>query len=134
MRIYFDENFSPHLVEGLRQIQEGRKSEGIVVCSVIEEFGRGSSDEIWIPSIAKRHGVAFTQDLNINRVRAQWELCRGSKVGIFFLKPPKKEGLGYWAIVQLVIRHWPKIKQLAEKSRRPFGYVIEAHRTKFRKL
>lgn len=27
MRIYFDENFSPHLVEGLRRIQEGRRSD-----------------------------------------------------------------------------------------------------------
>lgn len=45
MRIYFDENFSPALVEGLRRIQEGRRRDDIEVCSVKEEFGRGAQDE-----------------------------------------------------------------------------------------
>src|SRR5690625_5941979 len=74
MRIYFDENFSPALISGLKRIQDGRRSEGIDVCSVKEEFGQGCRDEEWIPEIAKRHGVIITQDLNINRTRAQWQL------------------------------------------------------------
>lgn len=134
MRIYFDENFSPHLVEGIRQIQEGRKSEDVSVCSVSEEFGRGVDDEVWIPGIARRHGVAITQDVNIHRTRAQWELCQVNKIGVFFFKPPKKEGWSYWQIVQLAIRHWPEIKQLTEQSRRPFGFVVEMHRNKIRRL
>lgn len=134
MRIYFDENFSPHLVEGLRRIQEGRKGEGVTVCSVIDEFGQGADDEAWIPGIARRHGVAITQDVNIHRTRAQWDLCQASKIGVFFFKPPKKEGWSYWQIVQLVIRHWPEIKRLTEQSSRPFGYVVEMHRNKFQRL
>ena len=134
MRIYFDENFSPHLVEGLRRIQEGRKAEGVTVCSVIDEFRQGADDEEWIPGIARRHGVTITQDVNIHRTRAQWELCQANKIGIFFFKPPKKEGWSYWQIVQLVIRHWPEIKRLTEQSSRPFGYVVEMHRNKFQRL
>lgn len=90
MRIYFDENFSPHLVAGMQAIQNGRRSEEVIVESVDKEFGRGAKDEDWIPSIATRHGVALTQDLNIHRLRAQWELCTANKIGIFFFKPPKK--------------------------------------------
>src|SRR4051812_18165051 len=107
MRFYFDENFSPHLVGGMRIFQEGRRSEGVSVSSIREEFGQGAKDESWIPGIAIRHGVAITQDLNIHRTLAQWELCRSNKIGIFFIKPPKKEGWTYWDIIQLVVKLWP---------------------------
>jgi hypothetical protein len=50
MRIYFDENFSPHLVAGIRAIQDGRRSEDVTVVSVEDEFGRGAADEVWFPA------------------------------------------------------------------------------------
>ena len=90
MRLYFDENFSPSLVAGMRALQDGRKGEGVTVCSVEDEFGRGSADEDWIPAIAGKHGVVITQDTNIHRTRAQWQLCHENKIGIFFFKPPKQ--------------------------------------------
>ena len=66
MRIYFDENFSPSLVAGMQKIQDGRKSEEFSVHSVKDEFGKGASDEEWIPKIASEHGCVITQDLNID--------------------------------------------------------------------
>jgi PIN like domain len=134
MRIYFDENFSPSLVAGMREFQNGRRSEDVAVCSVEEEFGRGATDEVWIPGVALRHGVAITQDLNIHRTRAQWELCRTNKVGVFFFKPPRKKAWSYWDIAQLVVRHWPEIKKLAADKKRPFGFVVEMTRAKFSSL
>jgi|SRR5690625_838868 len=133
MRIYFDENFSPALISGLKRIQDGRRSEGIDVCSVKEEFGQGCRDEEWIPEIAKRHGVIITQDLNINRTRAQWQLCRNNKIGIFFVRPPKK-GWSYWDIVRLVIHRWPEISNLAKETRRPFGFHLEYGSRKIKPL
>jgi hypothetical protein len=125
MRIYFDENFSPHLVSGVRAFQDGRKSEGVVVCSVAEEFGRGTKDEDWIPQVAAKHGIVLTQDNNIHRTKAQWELCRANKIGIFFLKPPKK-GWSYWDIVRFVVKHWGEItKRAVETDTRPFGFCID---------
>lgn len=133
MRIYFDENISPALVEGLRRIQEGRRSDDILVCSVIEEFGRGAADEEWIPGVAQRHGVVITQDFNIHRTRAQWELCRQNRIGIIFLKPPRK-GWSYWDIVQVVIRWWPEVSAIAKNIERPFGRYIEFHASKIKSL
>lgn len=133
MRIYFDENFSPALITGLKRIQEGRRSEDIDVCSVKDEFCQGCPDEEWIPKIAKRHGVVITQDLNINRTRAQWQLCRNNKIGIFFIKPPKK-GWSYWDIVRLIVRWWPEISGLAKETRRPFGFYIEHGGSKIKPL
>ncbi len=125
MRIYFDENFSPSLVAGIQKLQDGRKSDGITVHSVIDEFGRGAPDEKWIPGIASQHGCMITQDLNINRVRAQWELCKQNKIGVFFFKPPRR-GWDYWTIVNLVVTSWARIQKTAKDSTRPFGYVVES--------
>jgi hypothetical protein len=133
MRIYFDENFSPALIDGLRRIQEGRRSDDITVCSVIEEFKRGVPDETWIPGVASRHAVVITQDININRTRAQWELCRINKIGVFFVRPPKK-GWSYWEIVQLIIRLWPHISELARETAKPFGFSIQHDSTKIKPI
>ena len=135
MRIYFDENFSPHLVRGMREFQGARRSEDVAVCSIEEEFGRGSDDEVWIPGVASRHGVALTQDININRTKRQWELCQANKIGVFFFKPPPKaKAWSYWEIVQLVVRRWAELKQLAVETKRPFGFVVELHKTKLARL
>lgn len=135
MRIYFDENFSPRLVAGMQEFQSARKSEDVVVCSIEEEFGRGAADEVWIPGVASRHGIAITQDLNIHRTRAQWELCRANKIGVFFFKPPRKtKAWNYWDIVQLVVRHWPEMKKAASETRRPFGFVVEMSKSKLSPL
>jgi hypothetical protein len=103
------------------------------VCSVIEEFKRGVPDETWIPGVASRHGVVITQDININRTRAQWELCRVNKIGVFFVRPPKK-GWSYWEIVQLIIRLWPHISELARETAKPFGFSIQHDATKIKSI
>jgi hypothetical protein len=133
MRIYFDENFSSHLVAGMKAFQEGRRRDDVTVFSVEEEFGRGTPDETWIPAVAKAHGVALTQDTNIHRARAQWELCQGNKIGVFFFKPPK-DGWTYWRLIQLVVRLWPEITRLASETKRPFGYVVDARKTKIQAI
>ena len=103
----------------------------MTVASVEDEFGRGAADEVWIPGVAGRHGVALTQDLNIHRVRAQWELCKANKIGVFFFN---SKAWSYWEIAQLVIRHWPEIKSLAASRSRPFGFVVELKKSKFSEL
>ena len=130
MRVYFDENFSPHLVAGLTALQEGRPSEEVKVCSVADEFGKGAADEDWIPKVGSLGGIAITQDINLNRTRAQWEMCQNNQIAVFFFRPPKKGGWNYWQIVQLVIRQWKEIKGLARTAKKPFGYVIDFHKNK----
>jgi hypothetical protein len=133
MRIYFDENFSPHLIAAFAALQDGRPREDIQVISIAEQFGKGCEDEVWIPGIAKQHGVAITQDTNIHRTRAQWALCQANKIGVFFLKPPK-DGWGYWVIVGLVMQWWPEIKELTKTAKRPFGRVIQVSSRKWSEL
>ena len=133
MRIYFDENFSPHLVAGMQAFQDGRRRDDVTVFWMADEFGRGAPDETWIPAVAKAHGVALTQDTNIHRTRAQWELCQANKIGVFFFKP-SKDGWTYWSLIQLVVKLWPDITRLASETKRPFGFTVEARTGKIKRL
>jgi len=134
MKIYFDENFPPALVKGLREFQKGAGGrEGIEVLLIKEEFGSGTADEVWIPEVAKRHGVVITQDTNIHRLNAQWDLCETNKLGLFFFQPPKK-GWHYWKIVETVVVQWAKIKDLSREQSPPFGYRYTASSPRFKKL
>ena len=124
MKIFFDENFSPHLAEGLAAFQEGRKREEIEVLHCKEKFGRGAKDEDWLPQAARMHGVVITQDLNIHRTRSQWEICEQYKIGIFFFRPPKKSPYTYWEWIREVVKHWEAIKALGKSTPRPFAFEI----------
>lgn len=130
MKIYFDENFSPHLVEGLKAFQNGRKTEGVEVAWIPDEFERGCPDEVWIPAIAQKHGIVVTQDQNIHRVKAQAELCRQNKIGIIFLKRPKKEGIPYWPMIELIVKYWAEIKMTAQNTKRPFSLILDPSKRK----
>lgn len=129
MRIYFDENFSRRIASGMREFQDARPSEGVDVIWCPDEFGRGAADEDWIPTIASKHGVVLTQDLNIHRTRAQWELCQQNKIGVIFFKPPKV-GWSHWIIVREVVNRWEEIKHVAANQKRPFGNVVVHRKNK----
>ncbi|TAE92128.1 MAG: hypothetical protein EAZ81_03680 [Verrucomicrobia bacterium] len=120
MRIYFDENFSHRIVSGMSEFQKAKPSEGISVIWTPDEFGKGAKDEEW--------SIVLTQDINIHRTRAQWEMCQQNKIGIFFFKPPRA-GWSHWVIVREVVNRWEEIKLLA-KQKRPFGFVIEQRKKK----
>jgi hypothetical protein len=133
MRIYFDENFSHRIAAGMREFQAARRSENVEVVWCPDEFGRGAKDEDWIPKVASKQGVILTQDLNIHRMQALWELCQRNKVGLFFFKPPRG-GWGHWIIVREVVNRWDEIKRLATNGKRPFGWVVESRRKQMRRL
>lgn len=134
MKIFFDENFSPYLAKGFSAFQEGRRHEGIEVLHVVGEFGTGTPDEEWLPAVARKQGVAITQDFNIHRTRQLAQLCKEYKVGMFFFRPPKKTKYGYWQLISWVMKFWEPIKEHAKNEPRPFVYAITPRRGKPEKL
>lgn len=134
MRFYFDENFPPALANGLREFQAGRRSEGVEVFHLTDEFPRGTPDEEWIPRLAQKHAVVITQDKNIHRVKAQVELCRVHKLGIVFLRPPKKTGYTYWQMVGEIMKHWTAIKEAATNEERPFSFELTPRSSRLERL
>lgn len=130
MKIFFDENFSPYLAHGFRSFQAGRPSEEIEVLHLADTFDHGTPDEAWIPALAKMHAVAVTQDFNLCIMKMQWQLCVKYKIGIFFLRPPKKKKYGYWDLVDMVLKHWRAMKDITTSEDRPFAYQITPRSTK----
>ena len=122
MKIYIDENMPPQLAEGL-SILEKPNNESVEVYSIQKEYGRGVSDEDWIPQVGKASGIVITQDSKMQRIKSQYRLLRDYKLGIFYLIPPGK-GYTYWEMVERIILNWQEIKNLTKKNRPPFAFKI----------
>lgn len=121
MKFYFDENISPHLAKGLH-ILEQPNNHGIEVYSIKEAFGQGIEDEKWIPLIGKENGIVISQDYNIQKKANQRDLYKKHGVGIFFIKPPSKNGYKYWEMVEYTISRWKEFKKIASSTQKPFAF------------
>ena len=134
MRLFFDENFPMAIARGLHEFQKGRRGNPVDVFHIASEFKRGIPDEEWIPKLAQQHAVVVTQDVSIYRRQAQAELCRKYKLGLVFIKTPKKSGLLYWQMVTLLIKHWEEIVSLSAESERPFAYECAWNKKKINRV
>ena len=124
MKIYFDENFAHQIPQALDLLQKPCKKENIEVYSISNIFGRGATDEEWIPKVAEENGIVITQDLKIQYTKQQKELYKKYNLGVVFIKPPSKKGYTYWEHVTKIIISWHDIKEIALNQERPFSYVI----------
>lgn len=127
MIIYIDENLAPLLSEGFNLLQKPLNfvlKESIEVKSIKKEFGEGALDEDWIPKLQKSKDCVVTQDYNINRIREQRQLCEQYEIGMFYFRPPSKNGFTYWDMLKMLVKHWPEIVKKASKEKRPFAYKV----------
>ncbi|MGF1637012.1 MAG: hypothetical protein ACFCUU_08070 [Cyclobacteriaceae bacterium] len=129
MIIYIDENMSPYLAQGFNILQKPlnqKVSEPIEVRAIKDDFGSGAKDEDWIPIAGKLGACIITQDYNIKRIKHQYALCQEFKLGMFYFRPPSKNGFSYWDMVSLLVKHWKKINKISIEEKRPFGYKISS--------
>ena len=78
--------------------------------SISVNYGRGVKDENWIPVIGNKDACVLTQDYNLYRLKHQRELCKQYNLGVFFLRLPAKKGYPYWKIVEIIVKHWRKLR------------------------
>ncbi len=110
IEIYPDENLSEYVADALNSLDKGYFL-NVSVSSTKTKFGKGVPDETIIPSIGESGGILITKDINIQRTRMQYQLCKNYKLGVFFLKPAK--GLDkHWEIVKMLINNWEKLSAL----------------------
>lgn len=127
MIIYIDENMSPYLARGFNILQTPENiklPEAIEVKSIKDDFGMGAKDEDWIPVAGLKSSCVLTQDYNINRINHQKQLCEEFGLGMFYFRPPSKNGFLYWDMLKLIVKHWPKITYICLKEERPFAYKV----------
>jgi len=125
VEIYLDENLPANLVRALDLIQDGlNKQNGtsIKVIPLLDKFGRGAKDEVWIPQVPK--SIVITKDYRIQRTRHQKDLYERFEIGMIFIKPPSKKGLSFMELTKLLIRHWEDINKVASKPKFPFAYKV----------
>ena len=121
MIIYIDENIPHQLAQAFDLLQQAlnvRNQTSIKVRSITEDFGRGAKDEDWIPKAGKQSACVITQDYNINRIKHQRELCEQFELGMFYFRPPSKNGFPFWEFVKLMTKHWEKIVEVAARKKK----------------
>lgn len=117
MKFFFDNNLSPRLVRGLRKFGEE-------VIHLQEEYGQDNVlDEVWLKDIGRKGYLLITRDLKIPLHQAEKQAFKDNKVGAFFLGGKNRSA---FAIIQQVIKNWPRIKELAESNqkKRPFAFRV----------
>ncbi len=129
MKIYFDENLSPYLAQGIHNLEKPN-NQGIEVLSIKDKFGRGAKDEDWLPEIGKEGGIIITEDFNIFKRPNQKTLINEFGIGVFFLKYKNKKGHLYWETVLLLIKHWQEITKISLNTTKPFAFEITERRIK----
>ena len=122
MDFYLDENLSEYVAEALNSLDKGYFRD-VQVYSTKTKYGRGVRDEEIIPAIGNSGGILVTRDINIQKTRLQFGLCKQYNLGLFFLKLPKNQNK-HWEIVKLLVNNWEEIIQKSEKERKPFAFSI----------
>jgi hypothetical protein len=133
MIIYIDENFPPQLAQGFNILSKPR-FHNIEVKSIKDTFGTGCKDEDWIPQAGAQGAAVLTQDLNINRSRSQKELYLKNNLGVFFFKPPSKNGYQYWEMVGQIVKRWESIVEHCNNSKKPFAFLCRAKGADFESI
>jgi len=127
MIIYIDENMSPYIARGFDVLQKPLNldlPEEIEIRTIKDDFGQGVQDEDWIPKAGSNGACVITQDYNIKRIRHQQKLCEEYALGIFYFRPPSKNGFSYFDMVKLMVKHWMEINKISVREKRPFAYKV----------
>lgn len=124
MTFFFDNTMSPRIVTGLRAFGEG-------VLHLTEKFPAATPDEEWLPYVGKKGMILITHDDRIRRRPAELRAFQRHKVGAFILVG---KNLRQWQIIVQVIRNWEKIKELAEKTPKPFAFRVRSTGTDIKRI
>jgi hypothetical protein len=114
MRFFFDKCLSPYLVKGLRGFDED-------VVHLTQCLPKDTKDIPMLAYVAEQGMVLVTADKGIRRNPAERAALRECKVGAFFLQG---KAMGRWQRIRQVVSCWERMKELAEKTQRPFAFVV----------
>jgi predicted nuclease of predicted toxin-antitoxin system len=114
MKFFFDNNIGQNVVKGFNEFGED-------VLHLAQEFEINAKDEDWLPIVGNKGWILVTQDRRIRYNPAELKAYRVNSVGAFVLTGKQ---LNRCRIIQQLVRNWPKMKELANTTRRPFLFRI----------
>jgi hypothetical protein len=119
VRLFFDEDTGRGVPDALRAV-------GISCEYVSKKFrvAKGTPDELWIPYAGKKGLLVFSCHKGILEAEAQRELWIENDVGGVFLTSGQERKAD---ILLLVLRRMDWLREIDERTTRPFAYMTTIH-------
>jgi hypothetical protein len=114
MKFFIDYNLSPQLAAGLKGFGED-------VMHIIDRFDAGAEDIEWLSYVGSEGMILVTRDDKIRRHPLEKRALKEHRIGAFFLGGKNQNRC---ALIQQVVRSWPRMKDLATKTDRPFAFRV----------
>ncbi len=124
MRFFVDHNLSPQLAKGMKAFGED-------VVHLTEFFPDSVDDPRYLARIGSEGWFLVTRDNRIRFRPAEWTALKEHQVGAFFMGGKNRNRC---QLIQQLVRNWPRMKELAKKTRVPFAFRVPPSGTKFTTL
>ena len=124
MKFFFDNNIGKNVSDGLKAFGED-------TIHLKEKYDPATEDQIWLAEIGQAGWFLITKDNRIRGKNHELQKIREHKVGAFFLT---SKDMGKWDIIRTLVLNWDRIKELAQKTNRPFFYSIRKNSNKIEPL
>ena len=124
MTFFFDNNLSPKLAKGMAAFGED-------VIHLTDRYAPSTPDHDWLPEVGRSGWILVTRDDRVRRNPAELLALKESRVGAFFLGGKDRSRC---ELIQQVVRNWPRMKELAGKTPKPFAFRIPPSGTSIDKL
>lgn len=124
MKFFIDNNLSPRLAAGMQAFGED-------VEHLRDSFPPDAEDVAWLKYVGAKRLFLLTRDEHLRFRPFELASLKKYKVGAFFLGGKNRT---HCELVRQLVRHWHRIKESAQKERRPFAIRIPPSGTKFVKI
>jgi predicted nuclease of predicted toxin-antitoxin system len=124
VKFLIDNNLSRQLADGMRTFGED-------VFHLQDHFEHDVKDEELLAFVGPKDFILISRDLQIRKRPAELVALKKHRVGAFFLGGKNRTR---WELVQQLVRNWPRMKELAEKTSRPFAFLVPPSGTKIERL
>ena len=114
MRFFVDNNLGPQLAAGMKGFGED-------VVHLTEFLEPNVPDTEVLARVGLEGWCLVTRDDRIRYRPAESAAIREHQVGAFFMGG---KNLRRCQLIQQLVRHWPRMKELAAKTRRPFAFRV----------
>ena len=124
MRFFVDNNLSPKLAHGMAAFGED-------VTHLQDHYPTNAADADWLPRIGRDEWILLTRDDRVRFKPAELTAFKQYHVGAFFLGGKDRSRCD---LIQQVVRNWPRMKELAAKTVKPFAFRVPPQGTAIDRL
>ena len=114
MKFFFDNNLSPQLAAGMKGFGED-------VVHLTDIFPPEVEDTELLARVGSEGWCLVTRDDKIRYRPAESRAIREHRVGAFFMGG---KNLRRFELIQQLVRNWPRMQELAGKTKRPFVFRV----------